>query len=430
MIVLREHEKIRVGSTWCSKSRTLGQRELDILLFHQEKVNCRLLEPGFNNLTATSWVGTLGLGRHCLDVIPKIDNAGAALDERRTRANLLWMASRAGIVPIAEADIAPLSAAPQSLLATFLQLYVQKLSVEWQRGPVRQYVSEEKNRPFLKGKLLFAPHLRQNAIIQNRFFTQTDSFVVDNPLACLLKAALRRCAAQPLSSDAARQAKRLLLEFADVSDRDFSSEEAETIVVTRQHQRFEKLVRLARMILRSCSPGSLGSGTSIYSLMFDMNYVFERFIAAELQAALAGTGFTVHAQLGGRSLLLHNGQPKFQLRPDLGIFEGKRLLCLLDTKWKRLDPQKNHFGISQADMYQMYAYGKEFDAPVTYLIYPQWGKIPREVRSYLHLDEQRRIEVVTVPLGDAMGSNPGSHALREQLKRLVTRVVELQVQAV
>jgi 5-methylcytosine-specific restriction enzyme subunit McrC len=430
MIVLREHESIRVGAAWCSQSRTLGQRELDGLLSHQEKVNCQLLKPGFKNLTATSWVGTLGLGRYCLDVIPKIDNAGATLDERQTRTSFLWMAARAGVVPIAEADVAPLAASPRSLLVAFLQLYVQKLFLEWTRGPVRQYVAEEENHPFLKGKLLFAPHLRHNAILQHRFFTRTDDFVVDNPLACLLKAALRRCAAQSLCSDTALQAKRLLLEFADVADTEFSSEKAEAVILTRQHQRFEKLVGLAKMILRSSSPGGTGQCAPIYSLMFDMNIVFERFVAAELQAALAGTELVVRSQLGGRSLLLHNGRPKFQLRPDLGVFTGKRLVCLLDTKWKRLDPHKNHFGISQADMYQMYAYGKEFDAPVTFLLYPQWGNLPQRVSSYLHPDEQCRIEVVTVTLGGANGSQMSAGALREQLKALVNLRAEEQVPAV
>ena len=419
MIVLREHESIRVGKRWCSQSRTLGQRELDILLSHQENINRELFKPGFRTLTATSWVGTLGLGQSCLDVIPKIDDAGSALDEKQTRTNFLWMAARAGVVPIAEADVAPLAASPQSLLVAFLQLYVQKLSLEWQRGPIRQYVSEEQNRPFLKGKMLFTPHLRHNALLQHRFFTQTDDFVVDNPLSCLLKAALRHCAAQPLNSETALLSKRLMLEFADVADREFSADQAEAVVVSRQHQRYEKLVRLARLILRSSSPGGIGQCSPIYSLMFDMNIVFERFIAAELQAALAGTEYVVRPQLGGRSLLLHNGRPKFLLRPDLGIFKGQRLVCLLDTKWKRLNQYNHNYGINQADMYQMYAYGKEYGAPVTFLVYPQWGNLPRRVSSYCHPDKQQKIEVITVDLRGANGSLTSSRCFHEQLKDLV-----------
>lgn len=50
---------------------------------------------------------------------------------------------------------------------------------------------------------------------------------------------------------------------------------------------------------------------------------------------------------------------------------------IMDTKWKRLfdDPGKN-YGISQADMYQMYAYSKKYqdketgECPEVWLLYP------------------------------------------------------------
>ncbi len=44
----------------------------------------------------------------------------------------------------------------------------------------------------------------------------------------------------------------------------------------------------------------------------------------------------------------------------------------MDTKWKRLidDPYAN-YGIAQSDMYQMYAYAKEYETPEIYLLYPR-----------------------------------------------------------
>jgi 5-methylcytosine-specific restriction enzyme subunit McrC len=51
----------------------------------------------------------------------------------------------------------------------------------------------------------------------------------------------------------------------------------------------------------------------------------------------------------------------------------------MDTKWKSLnsDEYKN-YGISQADMYQMYAYSKKYGTPEIWLLYP----INREMRAY------------------------------------------------
>jgi 5-methylcytosine-specific restriction enzyme subunit McrC len=423
MIVLREYEKVPVRETWDADQKILGQKQLSMLLSHQERNGTALLEPGYRSVKASNWVGTLGLGDHCLDVVPKIDDANGQLDNRQTRRNLLWMAARAGLLPIADADIACLAGSPRTLLSAFLELYVNKLSQEWQRGPIRQYVSEDENRTYLRGKLLFSEQLRHNLIQKQRFYTRTDEFVMDNPLSALLKAALRTCSNQSLSMDISRNAKRLLLQLDEISDQVFLPTDMDNIQVTRQHNRFELLARLAKMILCTTSPGQSGQGETIYSLMFDMNLVFERFVAAELQAALAGTGLAVRTQLSGRSLLQKEGKPKFYLRPDIGVFRGSKLVCLIDTKWKRLDQQKSHFGISQADMYQMYAYGKEFNVPLTIILYPRWGTLPLKVAEYkhpLHFDEpQRTIEAITLSVSEANGRTESVLNLRKELLEIV-----------
>ncbi|WP_319574231.1 hypothetical protein [uncultured Desulfobacter sp.] len=423
MIVLREYEKVPVRKAWDSEKRIVGQKQRSMLLSHQERNGLSLLELGFQSLKASNWVGTIGLGEHCLDVVPKIDDVTGQLGDKQTRGNLLWMAMRAGLVPIADADIAYLVGSPHTLLSAFLQLYVEKLTKEWQRGPIRQYVSEEENRTYLRGKLLFSDQLRHNLIQKQRFYTRTDEFVMDTPLSALLKAALRICSNQSLDMNISRNAKRLLLEFDEISDHNFLPTDMDNIHITRQHNRYELLVRLAKMILCTTSPGQSGQGERIYSLMFDMNIVFERFVAAELQAALAGSGLAVRTQLGGRSLLQKEGKPKFYLRPDIGVFKGNKLVCLIDTKWKRLDPQKRYFGISQADMYQMYAYGKEFNVPLTIILFPRWGKLPLKVAEYHHPahpgEPKRTIEAMTLSVSEANGRTESVLNLRKELLEII-----------
>ena len=425
MIVLREYEKVPVREAWNSEQKIVGQKQLSMLLSHQERNGIALLEPGFRSLKASNWVGTIGLGDHCLDVVPKIDDANGQLDNRQTRGNLLWMAARAGLVPIADADIAFLAGSPKTLLSAFLQLYVDKLTKEWQRGPIRQYVSEDENRTYLRGKLLFSYQLRHNLIQKQRFYTRTDEFVMDTPLSALLKAALRKCSTQSMNMDISRNAKRLLLEFDEISDHDFLPNDMDNIHVTRQHNRYELLVRLAKMILCSMSPGQSGQGEKIYSLMFDINLVFEKFVATELQAATAGTGISVRTQLGGRSLLQKDGKPKFYLRPDIGVYRGDKLVCLIDTKWKRLDPHKRYFGINQADMYQMYAYGKEFNVPLTIILFPRWGALPLKVAEYQHPEHpdepQRKIEAMTLSVSEAYGRTESVMNLRKELLDIIQR---------
>lgn len=410
-LVLREYEAFRIGERWDAAARTISRHDAERIALFQSGSARRPIELGYQTGRATNWVGTLGLGRRVIEVVPKIDTSSGALSEARTRENLLQMIARAGIVPVTEADTARMSgSAGDPLLVAYLGLYVEKLTREWRRGAVKEYVSRSENRNFLRGKLLFQDQLRVNLVQHQRFFTACDEFIEDGPVSRLLKAALVCCLKQKMCALVSRNAKRLLQDFEGVSHVAFSSEALSRIQVNRQILRFEPLVHLARLILRNLSPRSSESGNNVFSLMFDMNEVFERFVAAELTSAIRETGVSVVSQVKGKSLLLKNGRRKFNLRPDIGVFSRGKAVCLLDTKWKRLDMSKPHANISQSDMYQMYAYGREFDSPVTVLLYPRFGSLPEKVAAYTHhpdrgADESDRMIIVrTIDLSSPISS--------------------------
>lgn len=50
----------------------------------------------------------------------------------------------------------------------------------------------------------------------------------------------------------------------------------------------------------------------------------------------------------------------------------------MDTKWKVLSDAKANYGISQADMYQMYAYQKKYTSENVTLLYPLTKKVEQD----------------------------------------------------
>ena len=60
---------------------------------------------------------------------------------------------------------------------------------------------------------------------------------------------------------------------------------------------------------------------------------------------------------------------KFALRPDI-VFTCNDETMIADTKWKIIREEKE---ISQADMYQLFAYGKKYNNKKLFLIYPKDG---------------------------------------------------------
>ena len=87
------------------------------------------------------------------------------------------------------------------------------------------------------------------------------------------------------------------------------------------------------------------------------------------------SGWKVSTQ--DRGYYLFDTPKKFALRPDIVISNDSKTV-VLDTKWKRLVPDLQlNYGISQSDMYQMYAYSNKYssknnDKPSqVFLLYPQ-----------------------------------------------------------
>ena len=418
-IILREFENAQIGAAWNTSAKTVSRREVALIELHQRQTGKKLFELGYRSIRATNWVGAIGLGDRCIEVIPKIDEPS----ELKARENLLYMIARAGLVPISNADIARLANTNKPLLAAYMELYADHLRGEWRRGPIRRYVPREENRSCLKGKLLFPTHLRMNLLHQERFFTASDDFTSDNVISQILKAALRRCLEQPFSSRLAQKAKSLLPDFEDVSDVEPNVQDLRHARVDRCISRFEPLLNMAKLILSAVSPAPAKSGQSVYSLMFDMNDVFERFIAAEVRVALRGRPFRVTYQVRGRSLLRRDGRRQFALRPDIGVFLGKENLCLIDTKWKRLDPNRSHHDVSQSDMYQMYAYGKEYDSPRVILLYPQHGDLPGAVADYQHPEDEpvKRIQIRTIDVSTPLICGDAQRRLRETLRNFIPK---------
>ena len=106
------------------------------------------------------------------------------------------------------------------------------------------------------------------------------------------------------------------------------------------------------------------------SLLFPMEEVFEGLVACHFRKHQ--DKFSVETQ-GPLEPLAHlEGKDKaFQMKPDITLSSSDKRF-ILDTKWKRINLQTNDVkrGISQADMYQLYSYGKKYDCEKVALIYP------------------------------------------------------------
>ena len=85
------------------------------------------------------------------------------------------------------------------------------------------------------------------------------------------------------------------------------------------------------------------------------------------------------------------------MKPDI-VIKNQVLgrVFVMDTKWKVLSDAKANYGISQADMYQMYAYQKKYTSENVTLLYPLTEEVEqdKDIRFLSHDGTEIRIRFV------------------------------------
>jgi 5-methylcytosine-specific restriction enzyme subunit McrC len=108
-------------------------------------------------------------------------------------------------------------------------------------------------------------------------------------------------------------------------------------------------------------------------------------------------GVKMTCQASSEYLCHHDEGKIFQLRPDILLSDPDRR-WVLDTKWKLIDQsdRANKYGISQADMYQLFAYGHKYVAGQgdVFLLYPSWKKFTKELPVFKYSE---RLHLRAIP---------------------------------
>ncbi len=379
-IVVQEHTKIvrwdgEGTLPFFSDIKWLEQRLYDRLKRFDQRGRAekdRVFSWGDRSARTTQWVGVIQVPGLQVEILPKIDEAdfnGKDEKQIQARSNLLYMLSVAGQVPVRERDVARLASRKASLSETLAAIFADRLRRELLRGPERAYIRREENLRRFKGKLLIAQQVRRNAAHRERFYCRFEEFSEDTLMNRIFRAACRvllNATHTPSTQDRLRHCLLLLDGVEDVFVQD---ELFDQITITRQNERFADVLHFCRLILQGLSPTVQAGRERSFSLLFDMNRVFEDFVTAFLKKQviphLDGYRLYPQAKSQRRHLMRDRGRGVLLLQPDILITSNDRHL-VLDTKWKQFSST-----VGSDDLYQLYAYTKRYECRRSVLLYPQ-----------------------------------------------------------
>jgi len=168
-------------------------------------------------------------------------------------------------------------------------------------------------------------------------------------------------------------------------------------------------------------PSPTSGRRDVHSILFAMEDLFECYVYRKLREKYhrADSPVRVRKQLRTKFLTRHLGGSMFLLKPDLALERNGTPVTILDTKWKRLDSQspdarRQKYGISEADFYQLFAYGRKYLAERAHktvcLIYPRTERFPSPL-AHFDIEDGLRLYVLPFDIKKAELIEPYGTAL-------------------
>lgn len=322
-------------------------------------------------VTIKNYVGLIQMQNgQQIQVLPKISfGDGEDTGNTKTKKVFLKMLRSMKDFPSKVFNDASLKVDRMNLYEIFINMYLQEVRQLVKHGIKFAYVQQEDNLRFYKGKLLVSQHIKENMVHRERFYVAYDEFHPNRSENKLVKATLLKLQKLTSSTENAREIRQLLTAFEMVEPSMNYQKDFSKVHIDRNTQDYKTLMQWSKVFLMNKSFTTFSGNDHSRALLFKMEKVYESYVAQNMRKVMSTTGWEVFIQDKGYYLFVHP-KKQFALKPDIVMKRDERVI-VLDTKWKRLiNNEDKNYGISQADMYQMYAYSKKYETSEIWLLYP------------------------------------------------------------
>jgi 5-methylcytosine-specific restriction enzyme subunit McrC len=349
-------------------------------------------QKGRDLIRVRNYVGLLMVSRDIqLEILPKVGTTGEG------RASLLRMLRYLRHSPFRTLPNALTSDTRLPLWDVFVATFLTTVEALVAQGIQQTYRLVDGNERYWKGKFQASRQQRENAWHAERLAVRYGVLTADVPPNQVLKTTLLYLQSRTVVPVLQQRIRQVLALFDGVSTVESVADTLrESRRTNRLFARYEPALRWAEALLGQRAYGVKTGSTTSLSLLFPMEQVFEDYVAYGIRTYWPEPDRVTVQESSAHLVDEHDGTPKFKLRPDILIRQANRLL-VLDTKWKRLDSREpgGNYGIDQADLYQLYAYGKKYGADDLFLIYPANEHFQKPIPSFGY-DASTRLHIVSV----------------------------------
>ena len=378
-MIYKEHALIKKGEI-SEKAFT------ELVKFASYEENYKYLDVarGGNALRLKNYVGTIVTkDGTAIEILPKIYGSK---NEVSTKEILLKMLKTLKNSPFKNINHASLQTVNMSIFEIFITMFLEELSTLVKRGIKSDYLNKIENLYYFKGKINVNSQIKHNLMHKEKFFVEFDEYTRNRVENRLIKSTLTKLYKISKSAKNQQRLREFIFLFDDVEasiniDTDFKK-----CRLDRSMQHYQEILRWCKIFLNYQTFSPYKGSDVAYALLFDMNQLFESYVAHFFKKNYQNR----EVKTQDRKHKLVESHELFQLKPDIVIDKN----IVLDTKWKLINQDLRNYGLSQSDLYQMYAYGKKYKSTNVYLIYPKTADFQASLDNAFGYDDSLNVHVL------------------------------------
>ena len=320
-----------------------------------------------------NYVGLIQTKSLVLEILPKVYTSSN--DEQNSRDIFLNMLLKINDIPQAkDGTNASVDTHEMNIFEVFITLFVNHVDEMIRKGIKSDYITVEDNLNYLKGKIQFSNHIRYNLAHKEKFYVEYDEYIEDRVENRLLKTCIDFLLDKSTNSDNQSRLRQQLFFFDEVS---YSTNiEYDLSCVQNIHrgmEHYELPLKFTEIFLTNQSFTPIKGDNKAFSLLFQMNIIFERYVAKLLENCSLVVSLET-AMKGKYNLLTENNRnkKKVSIEPDYIMNKDvkNKNTIIGDAKWKLME-KENDTKLNPNDIYQVYSYLHYFDSDIGYIFTPK-----------------------------------------------------------
>jgi len=297
----------------------------------------------WKDLKAKQYCGILNFDNQDFYILPKIANHN---DEKNLNI-FIYMLMYAYDVKLSNEQIASCANQTHNIIEVFVQMFANGLLQELKKGIYKKYITEQDNLSVLKGKYLINENLKYN-FTKNKIYCEYDEFSPNNSLNQFFLYTVKYLQKFVKNKKLLKQCELI---FDEVEYKSVDINKLDRIHFNRLNQRFKISFEIAILLLKQSIP-LFSQDKKSFAFLFDMNILFEKFIARMIIEIEPKAKIQNSDKFGN-----------LILKPDI-ILNNQ----IIDTKYKKI---KSIEDIKQSDKFQAFAYGVNYGVNNVMLLYPR-----------------------------------------------------------